>query len=56
MTIAQKIAQMQKPRTIVQIWQNPNGTWSHHKDSARQWDDRNGCATDLRFHMEWERG
>ena len=56
MTTAQKIAQMQKPRTTAQIWQNSNGTWSHHKDSTRQWDDRNGCATDLRFHMEWERG
>lgn len=37
------------------IWQNPNGSWSHHKDSKREWADRTACATDLRFAIEWER-
>jgi hypothetical protein len=35
------------------IWQNPNGTWSHHRDSNREWSDRDSCATDLRFAEEW---
>lgn len=38
------------------IWQNPNGTWCHHKDSKREWRDRDACETDLRFCLEWERG
>lgn len=49
------IASMQTKRTTrPTIWQNPNGTWSHHKDAKRQWDDKNGCETDLRFAQEWE--
>ena len=56
MTTADKIAAMQVKRNArADIWQNSNGTWSHHKDAKREWDDRTGCATDLRFHMEWER-
>jgi len=55
MSLTQKIAQMQKPRRDDTIWQNANGTWSHHKDTQREWADRNGCAADLRFHTEWER-
>ena len=35
------------------IWQNDNGTWSHHKDSKRQWADRSACATDLQFAEAW---
>ncbi len=36
-----------------EIFQNANGTWSHHKDAACQWADRDACATDLRFCNEW---
>jgi hypothetical protein len=35
------------------VWRNPNGTWSHHRDSKRQWADETGCRTDLRFAEEW---
>jgi hypothetical protein len=35
------------------IWQNPNGSWSHHRDSKREWQCREACATDLRFADEW---
>lgn len=38
------------------IWQNANGTWSHHKDSKREWTDQAACETDLRFAEEWARG
>jgi len=56
MTDADKIAAMQtKRQRCPDIWQNANGTWSHHKDAQREWADRNGCAADLRFHTEWER-
>ena len=55
MTIEEKIAAMQSPRkSRGEIWQNDNGTWSHHKDAQREWSDRTGCATDLRFAREWE--
>ena len=37
------------------IWQNPNGTWSHHMDAKREWRDRIACETDLRFTMEWRK-
>ena len=37
----------------MKIWQNANGTWSHHRDSKREWADKDGCATDLRFHEEY---
>ena len=37
------------------IWQNANGTWSHHKDAKCEWADRISCETDLRFHEEWAR-
>lgn len=36
------------------IWQNPNGTWSHHRDSKCEWQDEQSCATDLRFHEEYQ--
>jgi hypothetical protein len=39
----------------IEIWQNPNGTWSHHRDSKREWREREACATDLRFATEWQR-
>ena len=52
-----RIAEMQKKRaaSCPRIWQNPNGTWSNHKDSKREWEDREGCATDLRFAEAWEK-
>lgn len=37
------------------VWQNPNGTWSHHRDAGRGWTDITGCQTDLRFHEEHSR-
>lgn len=50
-----KIARMQtKRQNRPEIWKNDNGTFSHHKDGQRQWHDYIGCATDLRFHREWE--
>lgn len=53
--IRAKLAAMQtKRRALPEIWQNDNGTFSHHKDSQREWADRTSCQTDLRFHMEWE--
>ena len=56
MTITKAIAAMQVKRNArADIWQNSNGTWSHHKDVKREWSDRTGCATDLRFYAEWER-
>lgn len=39
--------------TTEPIWQNHDGTWSHHKDSERQWISREACQIDLRFHLEW---
>ena len=44
-----------KNRTAADVWQNPNGTWSHRKDHHGEFADRNGAATDLRFSLEWER-
>ena len=37
----------------IRVWQNANGTFSHHRDSRREWSDENACRTDLRFHEEW---
>lgn len=37
------------------IWQNPDGSYSHHKDSQRKWTSFDACQMDLRFHGEWER-
>jgi hypothetical protein len=57
MTIAEKIQMMRDAglrRTAARIWQNPNGTWSHHKDAQREWYGLDGCETDLRFFEEWE--
>ncbi len=56
MTQAEKIQMMRDAglrRTTVRVWQNANGTWSHHKDGSREWADLTGCQTDLRFHQEW---
>jgi len=36
------------------IWQNANGTWSHHRNRKCEWVTRNDCATDLRFHEEMQ--
>jgi hypothetical protein len=41
---------MDNPR----LWQNSDGTWSHHKDSQCKWRDLAGCETDLRFAEEHE--
>lgn len=51
------IRRMQAKRTGIKllIWQNANGTYSHHKDSKREWEDLNGCQTDLKFHDEWSK-
>ena len=50
------IARMQTKRTPrPEIWQNDNGTWSHCRDGAREYDDKVGAATDLRFHREHDR-
>lgn len=51
-----QIAAMQTKRAArPTIWQNSNGTFSHHRDSARGWADRSFCETDLRFTEEWAR-
>lgn len=47
------IAQMQTKRPLITIWQNTNGSFSHHMDSVREWADRISCETDLRFNQEW---
>ncbi len=44
--------QAYRPRGA-KVWQNPNGTFSHHKDAKREWSDEVGCRTDLRFAEEW---
>lgn len=50
------IAQMQTKRQIrATVWQNANGTFSHHSDGKREWSDEVGCRTDLRFHEDWEK-
>ena len=50
-----QIARMQTKRSPrPEIWQNPNGTWSHGRDGQREWDERSACETDLRFAKEWE--
>jgi hypothetical protein len=51
--LAKAIAEMQTKRQTKEIWQNSNGTWSHSKDSKREWSDKVGCETDLRFAKEW---
>jgi hypothetical protein len=38
----------------MKIWQNANGTWSHHMDASCEWTDKEACETDLRFSEEWE--
>lgn len=56
MTTAEKIQMMRDAglrRTTARIWQNANGTWSHHKDADREWYGIDACQTDLRFHEEW---
>lgn len=40
-------------QTKRKIWQNADGTWSHHRDAKRKWSDYDGCATDLQFSEEW---
>ena len=48
------IAKMQTKQAVRPlIWQNANGTWSHHKDAGREWYGLDACQTDLRFHEEW---
>lgn len=36
-----------------EVWQNPNGTYSHRFDGRREWSDRADCAFDLRLCKEW---
>ncbi len=39
MTTAEKIQMMRDAglrRSTARIWQNANGTWSHHKDAGRE--------------------
>ena len=55
MTLQEKIQMMRDAglaRTTARIWQNANGTWSHHRDASREWIDEVGCRTDLRFAEE----
>ena len=52
--IAKAIAEMQTKRQTKEIWQNQHGTWSHGKDGKREWSDKIGCETDLRFAKEDE--
>ena len=40
-------------RMGLRLWQNVNGTWSHHRDAACQWAEKGTCETDLRFSEEW---
>lgn len=49
------IRRMQTKRTAIKriIWQNANGTYSHHKDAKREWGDIIDCQTDLKFATEW---
>jgi hypothetical protein len=58
MTFAEKIQMMRDAgllrRSVARVWQNPNGSWSHHKDGGREWYGLDACQTDLRFHEEWE--
>lgn len=50
------VEQMQaKRRPSFEIRQNPNGTFSHHMDGKREWQDLDGCEIDLRFCREWAR-
>jgi len=37
------------------LWQNSDGTWSHHRDAQRRWQNRGDAATDLKFHREWSK-
>ena len=56
MTTADKIQMMRGAglaRSGRIVWQNANGSFSHHKDGGREWGDEVSCRTDLRFHMEW---
>jgi hypothetical protein len=51
--IKASITAMQTPRFVPVIWRNANGTFSHHRDAQREWEDETFCRTDLRFHQEW---
>lgn len=54
--IKDALARMQTKRvTRPEVWMNANGTFSHHRDHVREWDEESACRTDLRFHEEWER-
>ena len=35
------------------IWQNANGTFSHHMNKKVEWSDLDSCTTDLKLSMEW---
>jgi hypothetical protein len=55
-TMNEAIQKMQTKRAGIKriIWQNANGTYSHHKDGKREWEDLIGCQTDLKFSEEWK--
>ena len=40
---------------MMNVWQNDDGTWSHHKDAKCRWASRGAAETDLRFHNEWSK-
>ena len=37
------------------IWQNTNGTWSHHRNRKCKWSSYEDCAQDLKISEEWAR-
>lgn len=37
------------------VWQNPNGTWSHHRDASGEFAGEASARIDLRFTEEWAR-
>jgi hypothetical protein len=54
--IAEALARMQTKRTArATVWQNPNGTWSHHRDGNREWSEESACRIDLRFHLDHDK-
>lgn len=54
MTATAAITAMQTKRQVrALVWQNANGTFSHHRDAQCEWADEASCRTDLRFHEEW---
>ena len=40
---------------VKKVWQNANGTWSHHRNRRCEWTSYEDCVTDLKFAEEWAR-